>query len=94
MSVHFLCVFSIFPGFCGTGKKSRGYFVKKARIWSNSKIVFTSLHSIRYAVKRITRELTPSVSERGLSMIALPKNFETYPEARKAGFLRMKALKD
>ena len=27
-------------------------------------------------------------------MIALPKNFETYPEARKAGFLRMKALKD
>lgn len=26
-------------------------------------------------------------------MIALPKNFETYPEARKAGFLRMKALK-
>lgn len=27
-------------------------------------------------------------------MIQLPKNFETYPEARKAGFLRMKELKD
>lgn len=27
-------------------------------------------------------------------MIQLPKNFETYAEARKAGFLRMKALKD
>ena len=27
-------------------------------------------------------------------MISLPNNFETYPEARKAGFLRMKALKD
>lgn len=27
-------------------------------------------------------------------MISLPSNFETYPEARKAGFLRMKALKD
>ena len=27
-------------------------------------------------------------------MINLPENFETYPEARKAGFLRMKELKD
>lgn len=27
-------------------------------------------------------------------MIQLPENFETYAEARKAGFLRMKQLKE
>ena len=27
-------------------------------------------------------------------MIQLPENFETYAEARKAGFLRMKELKE
>ena len=28
------------------------------------------------------------------SILNLPENFETYPEARKKGFLRMKAMKD
>ena len=49
----------------------------------------------QYRHQRVQTEKIPRQEKgRRYEMIQLPENFETYAEARKAGFLRMKQLKE